>query len=64
MGHSLTWAGEDRMLTIDEAPGITGFRSLGEGERNLRDPGASASTLHAAQVIGGADPAYRLRGYP
>ncbi len=42
MGHSLTWAGEDRMLPNDEAPGITGFRSLGEGERKLRDPGASA----------------------
>ena len=60
----MTWAGEDRMLPIDEAPGITGVRSLGEGERKLRDPGASASTLQAAPVIGGADPAHRRRGYP
>ena len=60
----MTWAGEDRRLPDDEAPGITGFRSFGEGERKLRDPGASALTLRAAPVIGGADPAHRWRGYP
>lgn len=38
----MTQAGEDRKFHLDEAPGITGSRSLGEGERKLRDPGASA----------------------
>lgn len=38
----MTQAGEDRKFHLDEAPGITGSRSLGEGEWKLRDPGASA----------------------
>ena len=58
--RTLTSADENRRFRFDDAPGITGSRSLGEGEWKLRAPGASAML----GPIGGAGFRIGGPGYP